>query len=594
MEGLRPEDPQRVGRYRLLKRLGTGAMGRVYLGQSPSGRQVAVKIIRAELADNADFRQRFRQEVKAARRVGGIFTAPVVDADPDAPQPWMVTAFVSGPSLAEAVKSRGPLPVDTVLMLAAGLAEGLSSVHAAGLVHRDLKPSNVLLASDGPRIIDFGVAHSSETVGPTRVGGVIGSPGFMSPEQAAGEPVGPPSDIFSLGGVLAYAATGEPPFGDGPPSALLYRVVHGEAAIGNVPPGVRSLVARCLLSDPAARPTTDDLLGELGEAVPAQGWLHWQGTSEEPASPETGAVPGAPSPPSTVPSQAWGRGAAVAEQPAGEMPAPVTSDAGSAPSVPADVVPAGASEQVSHVSGPRSVPPDVAASHTGRATAAPADAPPDGAGLGQTPTGSIGWLFPDHRDASPAATWRSPGRYDHWRRPAGLAAAGVLAAVILGALAFWLLPKLDPNPPAAGPATGQSAGGSSAQPASPARQTRAGPHASPDPTVGPGGYSGPALEEAEAQVVTAFFAAINNHQFSVAWADGGNNLYASTQALEAAWAHVSHVTATVLGVRGHIVLAGIRATSATGTEISLRQAFTVRNGVIVARQDVPATAAARG
>ncbi|MGB6454343.1 MAG: serine/threonine-protein kinase, partial [Streptosporangiaceae bacterium] len=251
MDGLRPGDPQRVGRYRLLKPLGTGGMGRVYLGQSPSGRPVAVKIIRAELADNADFRQRFRQEVTAARRVSGMFTAAVVDADPDAPEPWMVTAFVSGPSLADAVASRGPLSVRAVRILAAGLAEGLGAVHAAGLVHRDLKPSNVLLASDGPRIIDFGISRSAGTAGPTRVGGVIGSPGFMSPEQAKGEPVGPASDIFTLGSVLAYAATGEPPFGEGPPSALLYRVVHGEAATSKIPAELRPLIERCLARDPA-------------------------------------------------------------------------------------------------------------------------------------------------------------------------------------------------------------------------------------------------------------------------------------------------------------------------------------------------------
>jgi len=181
MEGLRPGDPQRVGRYRLLQRLGAGGMGQVYLGQSPSGRPVAVKIIRAELADDASFRERFRREVIAARQVSGSFTAPVVDADPGAPQPWMVTEYVSGPSLADAVASGGPLPAWSVLILAAGLAGGLSAVHAAGLVHRDLKPSNVLLALDGPRIIDFGISRPVGAAGWTQAGGVLGSPGFMSP-----------------------------------------------------------------------------------------------------------------------------------------------------------------------------------------------------------------------------------------------------------------------------------------------------------------------------------------------------------------------------------------------------------------------------
>jgi serine/threonine protein kinase len=275
MDALQPDDPQRVGRYRLLKRLGAGGMGRVYLGQSPSGRLVAVKLIRPELADNPDFRHRFAQEVTAARQVSGIFTAPVVDADPDGPQPWLVTAFVSGPSLTDAVASQGPLPVESVLTLAAGLAEGLGAVHEAGVVHRDLKPSNVLLASDGPRIIDFGISRAADSTWLTHAGGVVGSPGFMSPEQAEGREVGPPTDIFSLGGVLMFAATGEPPFGAGSASALLYRVVYGTAATGNVPAEIRPLVERCLAKDPVARPTTDELLAELGYAEPGEDWLTW-------------------------------------------------------------------------------------------------------------------------------------------------------------------------------------------------------------------------------------------------------------------------------------------------------------------------------
>jgi serine/threonine protein kinase len=240
VDALQPGDPLAVGKYRLLNRLGAGGMGRVYLGTSPGGRLVAVKLIRPELADDPDFRRRFAQEVHAARRVGGIFTAPVVDADPDGPQPWLVTAYVDGPSLAEAVVAQGPMPVDSVLILAAGLAEGLGAVHAAGVVHRDLKPSNVLLAGDGPHIIDFGISRAIDAAALTNASGVVGSPGFMSPEQAEGHPVGPAADIFSLGGVLAFAATGEPPFGAGSASALLYRVVYGTAATGSVPAELRS------------------------------------------------------------------------------------------------------------------------------------------------------------------------------------------------------------------------------------------------------------------------------------------------------------------------------------------------------------------
>ncbi len=276
MDALQPDDPRQVGRYRLLKRLGAGGMGRVFLGQSPSGRLVAVKLIRADLADDPGFRMRFAQEVAAARRVSGIYTAPVVDADPDGPQPWLVTAYVGGPSLADAVAAQGPMPSESVLTLAAGLAEGLSAVHAAGVVHRDLKPSNVLLAGDGPHIIDFGISRAADSAWLTYAGGVMGSPGFMSPEQAEGRPVGPPADIFSLGGVLAYAATGEPPFGAGPASALLYRVVYGTAATGHVPRRLRALVEGCLAKDPADRPTADELLDELGYAEPAEGWQSWQ------------------------------------------------------------------------------------------------------------------------------------------------------------------------------------------------------------------------------------------------------------------------------------------------------------------------------
>jgi hypothetical protein len=273
MDALQPGDPKRVGQYLLLNQLGTGGMGRVFLGQSPSGRMVAVKLIRAELADNPDFRRRFAAEVEAAKRVGGIFTAPVVDADPDGPQPWLVTAYVAGPSLADAVNYFGPLPVPSVLTLAAGLAEGLGAVHAAGVVHRDLKPSNVLLAADGPRIIDFGISRAAGSTWLSVTGGIIGSPGFMSPEQAEGREVGPPADIFSLGGVLAFAASGRPPFGTGSASALLHRVVYSTATLGHVPPELRPLIERCLAKEASARPTTEQLLAELGNAELAKGWL---------------------------------------------------------------------------------------------------------------------------------------------------------------------------------------------------------------------------------------------------------------------------------------------------------------------------------
>jgi eukaryotic-like serine/threonine-protein kinase len=252
-------------------------MGRVFLGRSAGGRPVAVKVIRSEFASDPDFRGRFRREVAAARRVNGLFTAMVVDADLDAEEPWLATAYVPGPSLAEAVRDHGPLPTSSVLALTAGLAESLAAIHAADVVHRDLKPPNVLLAEDGPRVIDFGISRAAEATSMTRAGFVIGSPGFMSPEQAEGGEIGPASDIFSLGAVLVYAATGESPFGSGMTAALVYRVVHGAPRLGGVPALIRPLIERCLAKDPGERPTVSDLLAvaevEADVFQSTAGWL---------------------------------------------------------------------------------------------------------------------------------------------------------------------------------------------------------------------------------------------------------------------------------------------------------------------------------
>jgi hypothetical protein len=270
---LQPDDPQQIGPYRLRGQLGVGGMGRVYLGFSASGQPVAVKVVRADLAADPEFRGRFRREVAVARRVSGQFTAPLIDADLDNPMPWLATAYVAGPSLADAVAQHGPLPVVKVLELATGLAKGLSAIHAAGVVHRDLKPSNVLLAQDGPRLIDFGISRAVEASALTHTGMVVGSPGFMSPEQAEGREVGPASDIFSLGAVLAFAATGQGPFGAGSTPALVYRVVYSPPSLDRVPAEVRPLIERCLDKDPARRPAARDLLAETGAVVPAAGWL---------------------------------------------------------------------------------------------------------------------------------------------------------------------------------------------------------------------------------------------------------------------------------------------------------------------------------
>jgi eukaryotic-like serine/threonine-protein kinase len=266
LDELQAGDPRRIGPYWLEGRLGSGGMGRVYLGRSPGGRHVAIKVIRAELAENADFRARFAHEASAARKVSGIFTAPVVDADLDGPIPWLATSYIAGPSLSDAIAERGPMPAALVLRLAAGLAEGLAAIHAAGVVHRDLKPTNVLLAEDGPRLIDFGISRSMETTSLTRTGMVVGSPGFMSPEQAEGRPIGPPSDVFSLGAVLTFAATGEGPFGEGSTVALLYRVVTSEPNTRGLPAEIRPMIERCLAKDERQRPTAAALLAQLSTA----------------------------------------------------------------------------------------------------------------------------------------------------------------------------------------------------------------------------------------------------------------------------------------------------------------------------------------
>ena len=267
--GLEPADPRLIGPYQLLGRLGAGGMGRVFLGVSAAGRPVAVKVVHAELAADPEFRARFSTEVAAARKVSGLFTALVVDADVDAPVPWLATAYVAGPSLSEAVRNSGPLTAWSLLALAAGLAKSLTAIHAAGVVHGDLKPSNVLLAPDGPRVIDFGISQAAEAAPLARAGLVVGTPSFMAPEQAAGEEVGPRSDVFSLGAVLAFAATGRKPFGTGPPAAVLERVVRVAADLEDAPAEVRSLIEQCLAKDPLRRPTAAELLAGVTAAQSA-------------------------------------------------------------------------------------------------------------------------------------------------------------------------------------------------------------------------------------------------------------------------------------------------------------------------------------
>ncbi|MEW2102842.1 serine/threonine-protein kinase [Streptomyces cellulosae] len=279
MRPLDTDEPTVVGPYRLLGRLGSGGMGRVYLGRSAGGRTVAVKIVHPHFALDEEFRARFRREVDAARRVGGAWTAPVLDADPDARVPWVATAYAAGPSLTAAVTELGPLPEHTVRTLGAGLAEALAAVHGLGLVHRDVKPSNVLLTLDGPLLIDFGIARATDgTASLTSTGVSIGSPGYMSPEQILGKGVTGAADVFSLGAVLAYAATGAPPFPGDSSAALLYRVVHEPPELDGLTGELREVTEACLDKDPTSRPSPADitrrLAGEGGAArLVSGGWL---------------------------------------------------------------------------------------------------------------------------------------------------------------------------------------------------------------------------------------------------------------------------------------------------------------------------------
>jgi serine/threonine protein kinase len=263
---LRRWDPERIGPYVILGRLGAGAMGQVYLGRSAAGRLVAVKTIKVDLAEEAGFRTRFAQEVAAARRVSGFFTAAVVEADPDADLPWLATAYVPAPSLARLVKACGPLPVTTVRWLAAGCAEALESIHGAGLVHRDLKPSNVLVAPDGPRVIDFGVARAAERMGVTTSPGTVGTPAYMAPEQARDtRQASAASDVYALGATLLFAATGHPPYQGESVLDVLARLATEEPDLSGLPGELTGLITACLRRAPRERPSSSVMLAQLGQ-----------------------------------------------------------------------------------------------------------------------------------------------------------------------------------------------------------------------------------------------------------------------------------------------------------------------------------------
>jgi serine/threonine kinase PknH len=403
MEPLTRDDPGEIAGYRIRARLGAGGMGRVYLGFTQGGRPVAVKSVRPELADDPDFRLRFRQEVAAARRVGGLYTAQVLDADPDAMPPWLVTAYVPGPSLQQAVAEHGPMPADTVLLLMAGVAEALQAIHAAGVVHRDLKPSNVLLAADGPRVIDFGIARAIEATSVTRTGVRVGSPQFMAPEQIAGDAVTPAIDIFALGALAAYAATARPPFGEGTQAILMYRVMHEAPNLDGCLPPLRSLIEQCLAKQPAQRPAPGGIVAACrgyasgGNLEIAQSWLPpavAAGLTQHAPPPVWGAMPAGPGPAYWSP-QPGPPAAAAPGAPQPGIPAPGFRTAG--------LPPPGMSPYSPEVTGQPPAPPAAA--------------------WGTYPGGFAGGGRPRRRGRTGAVL--------------GAAAAGVLALVVGGGLLAW-------------------------------------------------------------------------------------------------------------------------------------------------------------
>ncbi len=394
MEPLQPGDPRVAGQFRLRARLGAGGMGRVFLGYSPAGRAVAVKICHPEFAADPEFVQRFALEVAAARAVNGLYTAQVIDAGPDDSPPWLATSYVPGPSLLDAVGRYGPLPEPAGWRLAAGLAEALAAVHARGLVHRDLKPTNVLLAADGPRVIDFGVARALDGTALTATGVTFGTPSYMSPEQARGRPMGPASDVFALGSTLCFAAAGSPPFGAGEPPAVLDRVVRAAPDLDAVPGDLRGLIAACLAKDPADRPDLPQILRACQARAPQPGEEGYGSASFWPA--QVAAVIAA--------HQAGPDGVAPAREPAGEPTSGAGRRYGLGTLPPAPARP-----------GPERTRPRAERPRAGRAAAACGQPPP---GAGRAGRGAGRRAGCRRLDADPLR-----GRKTR-RRPAGPAAVG--------------------------------------------------------------------------------------------------------------------------------------------------------------------------
>ncbi|QDY79729.1 serine/threonine-protein kinase [Streptomyces qinzhouensis] len=407
-------DPRHVAGYRLAARLGAGGMGKVYLSYTPGGRPVAIKVIRPDFGQDAEFRRRFAQEVHAAQRVQGLYTAPVIDADPEAEQPWLATAYVPGPSLADAVAEHGALPVETVLLLVAGIAEALQVIHGAGIVHRDLKPANVLLASDGPRVIDFGIARAADATSLTSSGVTIGTPSFMAPEQAAGAQVGPATDIFALGQVAAYASTGRAAFGEGTSHGVLYRIVHEAPDLSQIPEPLVELVTRCLAKEAGDRPSVAEVLTICQNAHAETVLRRPEEWLPGAVAAEIGTRTAAPAPPVTPPPPV----------PAPPAAAPVTPP-------PPPAAPPGPA--AGHPAAPAAPPP-----HVPTAASAPATPPP---GFGPPPSAATvpGAPYPAQTPA-PYPADPAPGLHpapapSSPRKKGRTVALAVAATLVVGALA---------------------------------------------------------------------------------------------------------------------------------------------------------------
>ncbi|MFJ7194445.1 MULTISPECIES: serine/threonine-protein kinase [unclassified Streptomyces] len=474
MQPLEAGEPLSIGAYRLLGRLGAGGMGRVYLGRSAGGRTVAVKVVHPHFALDEQFRARFRREVDAARRIGAQWTAPVLDADPDAPIPWVATGYVAGPPLSATVAEHGPLPENAVRTLGAGLGEALAAVHGQGVIHRDVKPSNVLLALDGPRLIDFGIAHAiGATASLTSTGVSVGSPGYMAPEQIRGTDISGAADVFSLGAVLVYAATGTAPFLGDSSAVLLYKVVHEEPELGELEGDLREVVAGCLEKEPEDRPTPMELARRLAPggaaALVAAGWLPGPLVREVSQAAvalldlEPQDVP-AQSGPVPFSSAAWGAGGTTGMN---EVNAAGTAGVGGGFGTPAEPFPTHDPTRLSHPGVLPSWPATAGAAQSART--AGASGPPsrtDASGLPGPRASDPHFSVTVSADSGPARPDADRGR--RLSCTVALAVAGALAAVTVGgAFLFDLMPggggrnnadhgNVGSTPPAATPSGGPS------------------------------------------------------------------------------------------------------------------------------------------